>query len=83
MSLTLFVDLNSKLVRYPILFTPTGSFYSKVQFKTEEEVEQVVVDNFKLLFGDYSLLLPKSKILTSGGKGTVPDGDSSFRTRNF
>ena len=74
MSLTLFVDLNSKLVRYPMLFTPTGSFYSKVQFKTEEEVEKVVVDNFKLLFGDYSILLPKSLIRTSGGKGTVPDG---------
>ncbi|WP_407451689.1 hypothetical protein [Fibrobacter sp.] len=57
-----------------MLFTPTGTFYSKVQFKTEEEVEKVVVDNFKLLFGDYSLLLPKSLIRTSGGKGTVPDG---------
>ena len=25
-----------------MLFTPTGTFYSKVQFKTEEEVEKVV-----------------------------------------
>lgn len=57
-----------------MLFTSSGTFYSKVQFKTEEEVEKVVVDNFKLLFGDYSILLPKSKILTSGGKGTIPDG---------
>ena len=57
-----------------MLFTPTGTFYSKVQFKTEEEVEKVVVDNFKLLFGDYSILLPKSMIRISGGKGTVPDG---------
>ena len=57
-----------------MLFTPAGTFYSKVQFKTEEEVEKVVVDNFKLLFGDYSILLPKSLIRTSGGKGTVPDG---------
>ena len=56
-----------------MLFTPTGTFYSKVQFKTEEEVEKVVVDNFKLLFGDYSILLPKSLIRTSGGKGAVPD----------
>lgn len=44
------------------------------QFKTEEEVEKVVARNFKLLFGDYSILLPKSLIRTSGGKGTVPDG---------
>lgn len=57
-----------------MLFTSSGKFYSKVQFKTEEEVEKVVIDNFKLLFGDYSILLPKSKILTSGGKGTIPDG---------
>lgn len=57
-----------------MLFTPSGTFYSKVQFKTEEEVEKVVVDNFKLLFGDYSILLPKNLIRTSGGKGTVPDG---------
>ena len=57
-----------------MLFTSSGTFYSKVQFKTEEEVEKVVVDNFKLLFGDYSILLPKSLIRTSGGKGTVPDG---------
>ena len=52
-----------------MLFTPTGTFYSKVQFKTEEEVEKVVVGNFKLLFGDYSILLPKSLMRTSGGKG--------------
>ena len=44
------------------------------QFNTEEEVEKVVVDNFKLLFGDYFIMLAKSKILTSGGKGTIPDG---------
>lgn len=33
-----------------MLFTPTGTFYSKVQFKTEEEVEKVVVDNFRHFF---------------------------------
>lgn len=56
-----------------MLFTPSGTFYSKVQFKTEEEVEKVVVDNFKLLFGDYSILLPKSLIRTSCGDGAVPN----------
>jgi hypothetical protein len=30
-----------------MLFTPTSTFYFKVQFKTEEEVEKVVVDSFK------------------------------------
>ena len=57
-----------------MLFTPTGIFYSKVQFKTEEEVEKVVARNFKLLFGDYSILLPKSLIRTSGGKGREAQG---------
>ena len=57
-----------------MLFTPTGTFYSKVQFKTEEEVEKVIVDNFKLLFGDYSILLPKSLMRTSGGKGRKAQG---------
>ena len=52
-----------------MLFTPSGTFYSKIQFKTEDEVEKVAVDNFELLFGDYSILLPKSLIRTSGGKG--------------
>ena len=57
-----------------MFFTPSGTFYSKVQFKTEEEVEKVVVDNFKLFFGDYSILLPKSLIRTSGGKGREAQG---------
>ena len=56
-----------------MLFTPAGTFYSKVQFKTEEEVEKVVARNFKLLFGDYSILLPKSLIRTSCGDGAVPN----------
>lgn len=64
----------SKKNGLPMLFTPTGTFYSKVQFKTEEEVEKVVVDNFKLLFGDYSILMPKSLIQIFGDRGTIPDG---------
>ncbi len=57
-----------------MLFTPTGTFYSKVQFKTEEEVEKVVACNFKLLFGAYSILLLKSLIRTSGGKEMEAQG---------
>lgn len=37
-----------------MLFTPTGTFYSKVQFKTEEEVEKNLF-TFLTLFGDYSI----------------------------
>jgi hypothetical protein len=54
-----------------MLFTPAGTFYSKVQFKTEEEAEKVVARNFKLLFGDYSILLLKSLIRTSGVVGKM------------
>jgi len=31
--------------KVPMLFTPSGTFYSKVQFNTEDEVEKVVVKN--------------------------------------
>lgn len=40
-----------------MLFTIIGSFYSKYQFKTEEEFGKVVVDDFKLLLGDSSISL--------------------------
>jgi len=57
-----------------MIFNTKGNVFSKIEFKSEEEVENVVIENFKLLFGDYSILLPKSIITTSGGKGTIPDG---------
>ena len=57
-----------------MIFDINGKTYSKIEFNTEEEVENVIINNFKLLFGDYSILLPKSMISTSGGKGTIPDG---------
>ena len=68
-----------------MLFTPSGTFHSKVLFKTEEEVEKVAVDNIELLFGDYSILLPKSLIRTSGGKGRKTQGlpKSEYRQDAF
>jgi len=57
-----------------MIFTNSANVYSRIEFKSEEEVEQVIINNFKLIFGDYSILLPKSLITTSGGKGTIPDG---------
>ncbi len=57
-----------------MIFDINGKTYSKIEFNTEEAVESVIINNFKLLFGDYSILLPKSMISTSGGKGTIPDG---------
>lgn len=57
-----------------MIFDINGKTYSKIEFNSEEEVENVIINNFKLLFGDYSILLPKSMISTSGRKGTIPDG---------
>ena len=57
-----------------MIFNKDGQVYSKIEFASEDEVERVVIDNFNLIFGDYSILLAKSMITTNGGKGTIPDG---------
>jgi hypothetical protein len=57
-----------------MLLTKDYRSYFKVAFTNEEEIERVILDNLGLLFGDYSLLLPKSKLQTYGGWGSVPDG---------
>jgi hypothetical protein len=57
-----------------MILDKNGLVYSKLEFADEAEIEDVVVRNFTLLFGDYAVLLPKSKITTSSGKGTIPDG---------
>jgi hypothetical protein len=51
-----------------------NTVYLKAEFKDEDEIERVVLDNYQQLFGNYSLLLPKAKVMTLGGKGTIPDG---------
>lgn len=51
-----------------MIFDINGKTYAKIEFSSEEEVENVIINNFKLLFGDYSILLPKSMINTSGAK---------------
>src|SRR3989344_977678 len=48
--------------------------YIKVSFENEQEIEKVVFDNFELLFGSMAILLPKRKIQTLSGVGTIPDG---------
>lgn len=57
-----------------MLLTSDYKTYLRVSFSNEEEIEKVVLENIGLLFGDYSCLLPKAKLLTIGGKGTIPDG---------
>lgn len=57
-----------------MIFDKNGKIYSKMEFSSEEEIENVVINNFKLLFGDYSILLDKKLISTNAGKGSIPDG---------
>jgi hypothetical protein len=48
--------------------------YFRTTFKNEAEIEQVVKDYAEYLFGSTILLVPKAKITTMGGTGTIPDG---------
>jgi hypothetical protein len=51
-----------------------SSKFLKTPFKTESELEEVVVKNYEYLFGPSSIYLPKAKIKTADGGGTIPDG---------
>lgn len=48
--------------------------FIKSPFENEAELEQVIVDNYEYLFGPTSFYLPKAKIKTADGGGTIPDG---------
>lgn len=48
--------------------------FIKTNFENEEELEQVVINNFEYLFGPSSIYLPKKMIRTEEGFGTIPDG---------
>lgn len=48
--------------------------FIKSPFESEAELEQVIIDNYEYLFGPTSFYLPKAKIKTADGVGTIPDG---------
>jgi hypothetical protein len=48
--------------------------YFRAPFNNEAEIEKVVKDYAEYLFGSSILLVPKAKITTMGGTGTIPDG---------
>ncbi len=56
-----------------MLVSKTEQYY-KAPFESEAELEQVVRDYSEQLFGSNALFLPKAKISTLGGAGTIPDG---------
>lgn len=48
--------------------------YIQAPFDSEQEIEAVVTENATDIFGASSMYFPKSKIKTSDGAGTIPDG---------
>lgn len=48
--------------------------FIKTPFDNEQELEQVVIDNYEYIFGPTSIYLPKTLIKTGDGIGTIPDG---------
>lgn len=50
------------------------SMFLKSPFDNEAELEVVVIQNYEYLFGPNSFYLPKAKIKTADGGGTIPDG---------
>ncbi len=48
--------------------------FIKTPFDSEQELEQVVIDNYEYIFGPTSIYLPKALIRTGDGTGTIPDG---------
>ncbi len=55
-----------------MLISKQGVF-KKTIFANEEELESVVKENYRLLFGDYSIYIPQKTISTSGGYSTTPE----------
>jgi hypothetical protein len=48
--------------------------FTKSPFVNEAELEQVIIVNYEYLFGPTSFYLPKARIRTADGIGTIPDG---------
>ncbi len=48
--------------------------FIEAEFDSEEELEDVVIENYEQIFGPNSIFLPKKLIKTSDGSGTIPDG---------
>jgi len=51
-----------------------ASRFVQAPFDSEAELENVVVQNYEYIFGPAAIYLPKAKISTTDGAGTVPDG---------
>jgi hypothetical protein len=45
--------------------------FIKSPFDSESELKRVILDNYEYLFGPTSFYLPKAKIITADGTGTI------------
>jgi len=50
-----------------------GIKYLSYKYKNEEELEKMIIEHYKEIFGGDSIFLSKHKIRTSAGLGTIPD----------
>jgi len=46
----------------------------EIKFINEQEIEDLVIANSEHFFGPSSVFIPKVKIKTNDGFGTIPDG---------
>jgi len=46
----------------------------ETKFQNEQEIENLVIANSEHFFGPSSVFIPKAKIKTTDGSGTIPDG---------
>jgi hypothetical protein len=56
------------------MLVTSSTRFIQAPFDSEEELEQVVIDNYEYIFGPSAIYLPKALISTPDGFGTIPDG---------
>jgi len=68
----IFKEVQLNLLIFMLIFGKTK--FIKSPFLSEAELENVVIENYEYIFGPSSIYLPKTKIKTADGGGTIPDG---------
>lgn len=48
--------------------------YRLYNYKSEEELEQIIIEHYKIIFGADSIFFPKQKIKAISGIGGIPEG---------
>ncbi len=56
-----------------MLINKKGQIWDEEQFSKESELEGVLYEHYRLLYGDESLIFTKSQIKTAEGTKTIPD----------